>query len=118
MGQGPNRATLPQPVMSAKQGNVYNNNCTYAVSKCKCPKSKWCKCKKSKVQIWGPNGVGCRFQMGQVGMGLLYNNNCTCDASKCKISKNNCESKVKTWSPNWVGCGVQTGQGPKGATLH
>ena len=71
-------------------------------------KSKWCKYKKSKVQTWGPNGVGCGVQMGQVQTGLLYNNSCTCDVSKCKVSKNNCKSpKSKhgskmggVWGPN------------------
>ena len=46
--------------------NLFNNNCTCVVSKCKSSKSKWYKCKKSKVQTQGPNGAGCGVYMGQV----------------------------------------------------
>ena len=61
MGKGPNRATLPQPTMPIKQANLYNNNCTCAVSKCKSPKSKWCKCKKSKHGVQMGWGVGSKL---------------------------------------------------------
>ena len=78
-------------------------------------KSKWCKYKKSKVQTWGPNGVGCGVQMGQVQTGLLYNNNCTCDVSKCKVSKNNCKSpKSKHGVQNGWGVGSKQGNVQRG----